>query len=781
MNKVSFFLYIFSLLFAPLAFGTVEHWSLTVLECVVVGGCLLFLLSACFFKDDTVRIVGLLPLMLLLLFMMLQLVPLPQSIVKLISPASYDIYAPVLQMMDNGGQWVSLSVNRRETLQELLRILSYVCMYIMTVQLLSHPDRLKKTVNIVVFCAAIIAFFAIIQKMSSPEKIFWLRSGPRNSKPFGPWINPNQFAGYIEMVVFWAVALFLFYRPRVRGNETFREKFVGFFTVPGVHFHLFLGYATVLMVLAVFISLCRGGILSLILGGSCFLFLFHCKFPRKGRFTIFTIIMASLVAVSWFGWESILREFGYGFDSQGRLSDGRLFLWEDVLKIIKDFPLLGAGFGSFMAIYPLYKTIGGDFIYDHAHNDYLELFSDGGIIGFSITACFVLVVLWHGWKMIRVRRDQYAILLGIGSISGLVAMLGHSITDFNMHNGAVGLYFFLLCGVLVASVNCRFNYYSPGSLLERQPKLLDKALCCGVVCALIGVLVVQGGSYKGAYHYGKIKNIYVNRQLSTVKLRTIVSQMRRAIAADPFEGLYSYKLATSLWYLGEKNSAVQEYILAAYKDPLSGIFLQQIGMLAEDEEKGKSLIEEGYKRALDKDSLTMSYVDWLLLKNRKQEALSLLRSWFKNNYKYMDSWMPLLKAHSFTRRDMVFILPENVDSWLTYGKYCESIGSLKETDYFYSGAMVFLPFEKKINPAWFTRVISYYNRSGNEDKVLDYIRMAVEVVPGYPLFHIMLGDRYRKNGISYRAKEEYERVLVLDPGNKEARSKLRKMGFEDSY
>jgi len=45
----------------------------------------------------------------------------------------------------------------------------------------------------------------------------------------------------------------------------------------------------------------------------------------------------------------------------------------------------------------------------------------------------------------------------------------------------------------------------------------------------------------------------------------------------------------------------------------------------------------------------------------------------------------------------------------------------------------------------------------------------------------LLGEHYRDQGISYRAKEEFERVLVLDPANKRARRQLRRMGYGDAY
>ena len=76
-----------------------------------------------------------LPLALLLGLMAGQLVPLPPGLVKLISPSSWEAYRPVYELSGKDF-WIPLSVNQKATLQELLRISSYVLFYILTIQVL---------------------------------------------------------------------------------------------------------------------------------------------------------------------------------------------------------------------------------------------------------------------------------------------------------------------------------------------------------------------------------------------------------------------------------------------------------------------------------------------------------------------------------------------------------------------------------------------------------------------------------------------------------------------
>ena len=118
------------------------------------------------------------------------------------------------------------------------------------------------------------------------------------------------------------------------------------------------------------------------------------------------------------------------------------------------------------------------------------------------------------------------------------------------------------------------------------------------------------------------------------------------------------------------------------------------------------------------------------------------------------------------------ILPRAAGSWVHYGEYLEKTGDLEGAGYFRAGALNFLDRESEVRPGWFTQLISYYRRQYEPEKVLVVIRLGVEKLPDYAPFRIWLGVFYRQQGISYRAREEYERAVMLEPGNDSYRKKL---------
>ena len=92
--------------------------------------------------------------------------------------------------------------------------------------------------------------------------------------------------------------------------------------------------------------------------------------------------------------------------------------------MVGDFPWLGSGFGTFINVYPSCKTVLSNLVFDYAHNDYLEVMVGGGLVGFGLAAWFCVQVMLNGWRMVLVRRDRLAVLVGIGAIVSVCALLG---------------------------------------------------------------------------------------------------------------------------------------------------------------------------------------------------------------------------------------------------------------------------------------------------------------------------------------------------------------------
>ena len=774
-KNIPFLLFLGTLFFAPLAFGTVEVWSLATVELLIGGTAILYFFQIQKKTEAVLNVPGLLPLGLLIGWMIFQLIPLPPAVVQIIAPAMYRTYEPVLSL-GGGSHWIPLTVMQKATSLELLRISCYGLFYILTIQLLSDAARLTKTVRFVVWLAIAIAFLAIIQKFTSPDKIYWFRATPDRAGTVGPWVYHNHYAGFMEMLCPLVLALFFYYRPTVNYNESLRARVAAIFTEPSTNLHFFFGFGVLLILSSVLISLSRGGVISMSLSLLLFIFLLGRKKTSSGLLFVF-LFCGVLLALSWFGWEPLVNKFSRAFAETGGIQNDRFIIWEDAGRIIRDFLGTGSGFGTFINIYPQYRTVPGYPVLTHAHNDYIELLTDGGLIGFLLAAWFVLTVIVHGWKKIVLRRDRYAILLGIGALAGIVSLLLHSVTDFNMHNGANGLYFFFLCGLLISAGNTRLHYRTRPTLLKPAGRRRMYLFPVAGLLLFFAVLLLHGGGFLAASSYKKTASVYLNPHLSGEKLQAVRRAVVRASRYDPLEGLYPATLGTVEYYLHLPDRTLIQYSKAVRLDPLNGVYLQSLGLFLADTSPGlsKKLLAQAYARALHRDRLVLTWADWLLRTGERQEAVAVMREGGRSYRRIVSSFFPLFMAHSFSREEITDILPESTGSWIHFGKFMEGRGEMAEAEYYRSRALEYLDDEKIIKPWYFGQLYGFYRRQKQEDKALAVLRQAIERLPDYARFRVYLGDYYKKEGIDYRAREEYEQALLLSPGNEKVRNKLKQL------
>ncbi len=778
VTKFSFALFLSTLIFAPLAFGTVEPWSLLTVQLLIAAAVIVFCLKPSQAAGKLLFIPGLLPLLLLVGWIAIQLVPLPAVLVKIVSPATYQVYQPVHALL-GGESWMPLSVYPKATALEGLRITASVLFYVLTVQLLSHGGRLKRTVMICCWLAAAVGLVAILQKFSSPGKIYWLRTVTVNASPAGPWINRSQYCGYAEMVAPLILALALYYRPLVSSGESWRRRIVAFFSRDdGGNLHIILGFGLLVLASSIFITLSRGGIIAFSLSILVFFLLLAWKEAKYSGLWFIGVLSLLLLAVSWFGWQPIIERFDQIFTSSGELAIDRFRVWENGWQLFKDFWLTGSGFGTFIAIFPRYRTFPGEEIYDHAHNDYLELLTDGGIIGFVLAAWFVLAVIREGWKMLKRRRDRYSILVSIGALTGIAAVLIHGVSDFNLHNPAVGLYFFFVCGLVVAAGNTRFHYQLDTTLLPTSSWLSSRRLLVAGTIFCGAVLLVPGRALVAGWQYHRVKDIYLSRQLSDRYLDEISSTLRQAARLDPLEGLYPYLQGEVERFSKEPEKALASYLAAGRKDPLDGAILQRIGLMLpkERQQDAERLLEIGAERSLKREQLILTRVEWLLANEERNKAIEVLRGSIAKRPRLVTVVMPLLQSFAFTREELAAVLPNRVESWLECGAYLENSGSLDDAAHCWDHALDFLDNEGKILPKWFSRLFEYYSKHKEEEKGLAVLRLGIEKLPDYPRFHEWLGDYYAGSGIVYRAVEEYRQALLLEPANASIRLKIEKLG-----
>jgi O-antigen ligase len=132
----------------------------------------------------------------------------------------------------------------------------------------------------------------------------------------------------------------------------------------------------------------------------------------------------------------------------------RTSIWKDSLTLIKDFPLLGTGLGNFNLAYTLYKKEAfGPYVYDHAHNDYIELIVETGILGFTLVMWGLISFFITTIKTVKEfnpKKDPLRFYLLLGCLCGLFGMMAHAVTEFCFQIPSNAYYFTFVLGLSVS-------------------------------------------------------------------------------------------------------------------------------------------------------------------------------------------------------------------------------------------------------------------------------------------------------------------------------------------
>ena len=179
-----------------------------------------------------------------------------------------------------------------------------------------------------------------------------------------------------------------------------------------------------------------------------FLFFGRAKESQRGirNFLKVLFVFITLIAL-YIGIGGTIERFA----SDKLIRTRRPVYWGNTNDIIRDFPLFGSGLGTFASLYPAYEEIPVQARVSHAHNDYLEYISELGLVGAALLIGGILFMLVNSFLIWQARRHPEVKGLALGGIVAVVAILIHSITDFNLHIPANMLLFTVVLSMTVVT------------------------------------------------------------------------------------------------------------------------------------------------------------------------------------------------------------------------------------------------------------------------------------------------------------------------------------------
>ncbi len=311
------------------------------------------------------------------------------------------------------------------TKAELLNLGAYLFLSFLWVQAVGGERERKAVVCFLITLGFLVSLFGIVQFFTWTGKLYWSRAVANSSMPFGPFVDRDHFAGFVELTVPFAFALVF--------NGAVRRDLMPLVSL----FAILPAGAAVL-------SASRGGILSLFFGLVVLGVLSGRRVTeRKNLSRIVLLVVLSGVVIAWLGMEGISRRFR-DLAASGISQDRRVTMFNDTWRIFLDHPWLGTGLGTLEFVYPRYESRYDGSIVDHTHNDYLEILADTGIAGGLCAFFFILFLFRQGFSNLRQATTPFGSAFYSGALSACTSFLLHSLVDFNLHIPSNALLFFLI-------------------------------------------------------------------------------------------------------------------------------------------------------------------------------------------------------------------------------------------------------------------------------------------------------------------------------------------------
>ncbi|HEX4001799.1 MAG TPA: O-antigen ligase family protein [Candidatus Acidoferrales bacterium] len=380
--------------FSVLAFGTVQVWSESILE--AGAGLLFFYWALVIFRNADAKI----------------------EWNSLNVPLLGLIGIGLLQLLFHGTGYPFL------TRVELLKLAAYFIVFFLSAQAFrTRADLTMLAWCVILFCF-VVSVLTIIQHFTAGQTIYWVE--PVNgSEPYGPYVNRNHFAGFVELTLPMGLALMAF-----RGVRRDVMPLMTLFTIVPLS--------------ALVLSGSRGGLIGFafeicILG---WMMRKHGALRSSKVAAIGAVVIAAVFFVSWVGASRAIQRLS-ALKSPEVSVGRRVSMARSAVHIFLDHPLKGCGLGTMVAVFPRYETDYDGRIVEHVHNDYLEGLAESGLLGALCGAAFLWLLFRQARKNLAGEQGRFSLGLHVGALMAVGGLLVHSVVDFNLQLPANALLFLL--------------------------------------------------------------------------------------------------------------------------------------------------------------------------------------------------------------------------------------------------------------------------------------------------------------------------------------------------
>ena len=456
-NSPRFLFYAFLVLLAwlPLPMASNRPWAWSIMELYVFVLAIIWLiLFAIGRTDPTKAFLKAKPVILLfalwILFVFIQFTPMPFHWVEFFSSKAAFLYQSVPGINHD---YIPISVDPHATKIAWQKSIAYVLFFSLTLLLVDRRNRIKILCLVIIFSGFAQAIYGSIMSLSGLEYGFFIEKEVNRGVATGTFINRNHLANFLVMSLAVGIGWMISKTEPSQGEKSKKQRLRAI-----IHWVLSgkisMRLVLAAMVVGLILTHSRMGnsafFLSLMFAGGL---MWH--FSKGNKLNILAlfvslIIIDLIIMGNWFGIDKVadrIQQTTVATESRSDVFEYAWMLWLDYFWV-------GCGLETFYTTFPAYR--GGDVVgyFDHAHNDYLELLGDVGIVGFFLLSSVVIWSFLIGIQAMKNNRSRTMRGIAFASIMTITAQLIHATVDFSLRIPANTAYFMVILAMAwIASVS----------------------------------------------------------------------------------------------------------------------------------------------------------------------------------------------------------------------------------------------------------------------------------------------------------------------------------------
>ena len=397
-----------------------------------------------------------------------QLIPLAPGLLERCSPAAVAfLRAFDIAFVTGPPSNHPLSVRPLLTARAVGYLLLWIVWAATVASMVERGISLRRIARNVAVVAAVIAVLGLAQKATFNGKLLWFWTPEYfATNSFGPFVNRNHFAGWMLLPLGLTLGLVLGHISRSAPDlgATWRDRLLWLGTAAASPV-LLASSALIAIACSLVWTMSRSGML----GAVVVVTMFTAAALWRVRGGVRVVVASGAVAlvagvVAWRGPATLVNWYG-----RTATFDWRLQLWADTLPVLRDFWLTGSGlntYGQLMLIRPLTDTRLDPV---QAHNDYLQLAVEGGLL-VTLPALLLVGAVGHRiWRALRMPQDPMTWWIRLGATAGIAGIAVQEIAEFSLQIPGVALLFATCVGLAVHEPAPRSRRRSHDTVDELPP------------------------------------------------------------------------------------------------------------------------------------------------------------------------------------------------------------------------------------------------------------------------------------------------------------------------